>query len=105
MKTRIPVVSVRGELKDVRGYNLTADDIGQYAVICWGYNSLSVAATYDAAISQAAALTGPEYDEDGNPIDFADGVKPWPDFDGDTTCDEIREGWIDEDGNITEDAQ
>ena len=102
MKTKIPVVNVRGELRDVRGYNLAADDVGKWAVIQWGYNALSTGETREAAINEAAGLCGIAYDDEGNEIDWVDGLKPWPEFDGDTTVDRVIEAWIDEDENIAE---
>lgn len=100
MLQRIPAVNVRGELRDVREYNLTVDDIGRWAVIQWGYTALGTGETREEAIAEAASVQGIAYDDEGNEIDFSDSLKQWPDYDGDATVDQIVEARIDEDGNI-----
>jgi hypothetical protein len=81
MATRIPAISDGSTLRDGRSYGLTADDIGQWAVIQIGQIGLAVEQT------PAAAMTAADVDE----TDVVPG--PWGQ-DGELVVVEVREAWI-----------
>lgn len=89
----IPIVRRFGcGLVDVTNYNLTCDDVGQFAVIQWGYNTIGIGIDRESAIKNAAYCMGCD---DGE-IEIEDG-RP---NDGSITVEEICLGTIDDDGNI-----